>query len=87
MIQPIIDHIGLKTQVANDLHFSASFYVNRPLSPSAMKGIWEVVSLHLFSKFLLNKLSRNTFKLVEKLTMQYLNRHCNKTERKNADHI
>lgn len=43
MIQPIIDHVGLKTQVANDLHFSASFYVNRPLSPSAMKGIWEVV--------------------------------------------
>ena len=82
MIQPIIDHIRLKTHV-NDLHFSASFYVNRPLSPSAMGGHL----LHFFSKFLLNKLSRNAFKLVGKLTIQYLNHYSNKTEHKNADHI
>lgn len=87
MIQPITDHIGLKTHVANDLHFSASFYVNRPVSPSAMKGTWEVISLHLFSKLLLNKLLRNIFKLIEKLTIQYLNRRCNNTEHKNDDHL
>lgn len=73
--------------MANDLHFSAFLYVNRPVSPSAMKGTWEVISLHLFSKFLLNRLSRNIFKLIEKLTIQYLNHHCNKTEHKNDDHL
>lgn len=85
IIQPVIGgHIGLRNQVANDLHFTfivSGKEASQPQCCDGYKGDSFLVSLN---KFFLSKLWRNTIKLGRELTIQCLNLHSIKHYHKNA---